>query len=100
MERRQLIRPSIQPVKRRIIHYPLAGVAPPVETWPRQVYGFHPRFPTQPICIQRETPGYYEVSPEIDPVARNREKGVDQALAEAIIQVAFAPGGHAWVRSK
>lgn len=89
---RRAIPPAVAP------RHPLAGIAaPPVEQWPDKVYGYHPLLPDAvPVCIQRDTPGYSEASSEINPYARNREMGIDQDLAEAIIRAAWAPGGHVW----
>lgn len=70
-----------------------------IEEWPDRVYGYDPMLPhAVPICIVRDQRGYYEVSPEINPLARNREMGVEQDLADAVIRAAFAPGGHVWYR--
>lgn len=108
IERRPLAAPVALPVVRRSIHpvandapparHPMAGMAaPPVEDWPDRVYGYHPLMPDNiPVCIRREVPGYSEVTPEVNPLARNREMGIDEALAEAIIRAAWLPNGHAW----
>ena len=78
--------------------HPLAGIKPlPREQWPDRVYGYHPLHPEATvICIQRDIPGYYEVSPEINPYQRNRELGIEQEVAEAVIRAAWASRGHAW----
>lgn len=78
--------------------HPMAGPAPlPVEQWPDRVYGYHPLLPdAQVICIRRDVPGYSEVSSEINPHARNREMGVSEEIAEAVIRAAWAPGGTVW----
>lgn len=111
MPRRPLILPATPPPVRTrrpltplqpMQRHPLAGIsAPPIELWPDRVYGFHPTLPPDSqgyvICVKKDTQGYYEVSPEIDPLARNRDMGIDQTLAEAIIHAAIAPGGRVYV---
>jgi hypothetical protein len=82
--------------------HPFAGPPPlAIEDWPEVVYGFHP---TQTaldgggcvIAVKRGQSGYYEVSSEIDPFARNRSNGVTQDIAEAVIRAAWAPDGPVW----
>lgn len=101
--RRALTLPAV-PARPR---HPLAGPPPlPVEQWPDKVYGYHPLLPMDEphiICVYKSVPGHgipghTEVSPEINPLARNREMGISEGIADAVIRAAFAPNGPAWAK--
>lgn len=89
--------------------HPFAGVAPlPVEQWPERVYGYHPLLPPDDVfprvvCVFREypgrdIPGFTIVSNLTEPYTSNREVGVTEEVAEAVIRAAWAPDGIVWKR--
>lgn len=84
---------------RRPLPKPVSTSGPllPIEEWPDRVYGYHPLMTdTVVVCVRRDFPGYVEVSSEINPIARNRQMGITQDVAEAVIRTAWQPGGHVW----
>jgi hypothetical protein len=95
MERRPFPDLSVVPTRRPLPHRPVTHL--PIDQWPDRVYGYHPLLETSTvICIRRDTPGYWEVAPDINPLARNRAMGVSEDVAQAVIRAAWAPGGHVW----
>lgn len=73
----------------------------PLGLWPSRVFGRHP-VSGEVIAIQHGIAGYFQIGDHVDPAERNRQSGVPEEVAQAVIVTAFQEtedGGTVWAGS-
>lgn len=74
----------------------------PPGLWPARVFGRHP-VTGEVIAIQHRVAGYFQLGDQVNPIERNRQNGVPEEVAQAVIDAAFREtedGGTVWAGGK